>query len=104
MGADGCLELSKISGDINWGEALELIKFEGFYKFGGRLASGEATNELLIFQVKKNKSTSQASFKIIKPLTKGHSPGARYMHSLTYVPKLSLVAIYGGRNDQMSTT
>jgi hypothetical protein len=49
MGADGCLELNKIAGDINWGEALELIKYEGMYKFGGRLASGEATNELLIF-------------------------------------------------------
>ena len=49
MGADGCLELNKIAGDINWGEALALIKYEGMYKFGGRLASGEATNELLVF-------------------------------------------------------
>jgi hypothetical protein len=49
MGIDGCLELSSIAGEINWGEAQELIKYEGMYKFGGRLANGDVTNELLVF-------------------------------------------------------
>jgi len=37
---DGCLMLSNIAGDINWGEAIELIKYEGFYMFGGRTSVG----------------------------------------------------------------
>ena len=37
--------------DINWGEAVELIKYEGFYMFGGRLKNGEAINNMLIFQI-----------------------------------------------------
>lgn len=36
MSTDGSLNLSAIAGEINWGEALELIKYEGFYMFGGR--------------------------------------------------------------------
>ena len=36
MEHDGQLILARISGEINWGEALELIKVEGFYMFGGR--------------------------------------------------------------------
>ena len=31
----GDLKLENIAGEINWGEALELIKYEGFYMFGG---------------------------------------------------------------------
>ena len=104
MGVDGQLELSKIAGEINWGGALELIKYEGMYMFGGRLVTGEATNDLIVIQVRKNKTTHRASFKIDKPLTKGVAPGARYMHTINYIPKQSLVAIYGGRNDHMSSS
>ena len=51
MGQDGSLSLNSIAGEIDWGAAIELIKFEGFYMFGGRTDSGEASNTLLIFQV-----------------------------------------------------
>ena len=44
MSTDGSLNLAAIAGEINWGEALDLIKYEGFYMFGGRLAKGEATD------------------------------------------------------------
>ena len=44
MGYDGSLNLANIAGEINWGEALELIKIEGFYMFGGRLENGDATD------------------------------------------------------------
>jgi lysozyme family protein len=49
MGQDGSLNLNNIAGEIDWGAAIELIKFEGFYMFGGRTKTGEATNQLLIF-------------------------------------------------------
>jgi hypothetical protein len=48
MGQDGSLNLNNIAGEIDWGAAIELIKFEGFYMFGGRTKTGEATNQLLI--------------------------------------------------------
>ena len=35
LGSLGDLKLDKIIGEINWGDAVELIKFEGFYMFGG---------------------------------------------------------------------
>ena len=99
MGSDGSLNLASIAGEINWGEAVELIKYEGFYMFGGRLASGEATDQLLVLRVGEDRNTGRAQFKIVKPATKGSPPPARYMHSIDYVPKLGLVAIHGGRND-----
>jgi hypothetical protein len=37
---DGTLSLQNIVGDINWGEAVELILYEGFYMFGGRNETG----------------------------------------------------------------
>jgi len=49
------LNLKTICSDINWGDAKELIKTEGFYVFGGRNYSLEISNELLIIEVKKNK-------------------------------------------------
>ena len=38
------LQLTKIIGDINWGEAKELIKHEGFYMFGGRRPDNSASD------------------------------------------------------------
>ena len=40
MGMDGHLNLKNIAGEINWGEALDLIKYEGFYIFGGKNEKG----------------------------------------------------------------
>jgi len=68
MGYDGSLNLANISGEINWGEALELIKIEGFYMFGGRRPNGEGTDELLVLRVGLDKHTQRAKFKIVKPL------------------------------------
>ena len=99
MSADGSLNLASIAGEINWGEALELIKYEGFYMFGGRLAKGEATDKLLVLKVMEDRNTGRAKFKIDQPQTVGASPPARYMHSIDYMPRMGLVAIYGGRND-----
>ena len=44
MGQDGSLSLSNLAGEIDWGAAIELIKYEGFYMFGGRKETGEASN------------------------------------------------------------
>ena len=96
---DGTLVLSNISGDINWGEAQELIKYEGFYMFGGRTQFGEALAQLLIIQVSQDQKTNKAKFKVITAQTTGRQPPARYSHSINYLSKLSLVAIYGGRDD-----
>ena len=57
MEHDGGLELNSIAGEINWGEALELIKYEGFYLFGGRTGFGEALSQLLVIQVYKDSKT-----------------------------------------------
>ena len=43
--------LSKLEGDVDWGNTVNLIKHEGFYMFGGRYENNEATNDLLIFKV-----------------------------------------------------
>ena len=99
MGSDGALTLNQIAGEINWGEALELIKYEGFYMFGGRKPSGKASNDLYVLSVTKDKKTGRAKFQAIKPETQGKKPPARYSHTLDYVPRLSVVVIYGGRND-----
>lgn len=39
----GDLKLAEITQDINWGEATELIKYEGFYMFGGRKPDNSAS-------------------------------------------------------------
>ena len=100
MGTDGALTLNHIAGEINWGEALELIKYEGFYMFGGRKPSGKASNDLYVVSVGKDKSTGRARFKVQRPETLGRKPPARYSHTADYLPKLSVVVIYGGRNDE----
>ena len=41
-------------GEIDWGEALDLIKYEGFYMFGGKDRDGACQNTLYIIQVNKN--------------------------------------------------
>lgn len=67
--------------------------------FGGRLADGSASNNLLIFKVHEDKYTGKAAFTIIKPKTKGQPPPPRYSHTIDFVPKLGIVVIAGGRND-----
>ena len=51
MGYDGSLQISNIAGEINWGDALDLIKHEGFYLFGGLNGKRIPTNELLVFGI-----------------------------------------------------
>ena len=101
MSSDGSLNLASIAGEINWGDALELIKYEGFYMFGGRLADGEASDQLLVLRLHEDRNTGRAKFKIDKPKMTGRSPPARYMHSIDYIARLGLVAIYGGRDDTL---
>ena len=67
MSDDGGLALGSLSGDINWGEALELIKHEGFYMFGGLRGDGFVSNQLLVFKVRYDKIKGRAAFKIIEP-------------------------------------
>ena len=102
MGTDGALSLNQIAGEITWGEALELIAHEGFYMFGGRLPSGKASNDLYVLSVKRDKKSGRAKFQAIVPETLGRKPAPRYSHSIDYVPRLSVVVIYGGRNDDNS--
>lgn len=99
MPDDGNFSLKTIAGEINWGEALELIVHEGFYMFGGLHENGRVTDKLLIFLPGVQKISGRAQFKLIEPETMGKSPPARYMHSINYMPKLSLVIIHGGRDD-----
>lgn len=99
MSDDGGLSLGSLAGDINWGEALELIKHEGFYMFGGLRGDGFVTNQLLVFKVRYDKIKGRAAFKIIEPPTVGTPPDPRCMHTINYAPKLSLAVVYGGRND-----
>ena len=99
MGADGQLNVKSIAGEINWGEALDLIKYEGFYMFGGKNERGETLNTLHVIDVKENSHSGLAEFSIFKPKMKGRPPPARHSHSVDYVPRLGIVVIYGGRDD-----
>lgn len=99
MGTDGGLSLNQVAGEINWGEALELIKYEGFYMFGGRKPNGNASNDLYVISVRKDKKTGRAKFQALQPETRGKKPDPRFSHTIDYVPRLSVVVIYGGRND-----
>ena len=95
------ISLKMMADDPNWGDTTELIKHEGFYMFGGRRTSNEASDRLLIFKVSLDKVIERARFRIIKPKTLGMGPPARYMHTMSYVPAVNLVCIYGGRNDML---
>ena len=64
--------------------------------FGGRDQDSRATNDLTIFTLKDE---PRFAFKAFKPETIGRSPPARYMHSMDFIPKICMVAIFGGRND-----
>lgn len=107
MGADGQLNLQSIAGEINWGEALDLIKYEGFYMFGGRDEHGRALNSLYVFSVAQqpgnNSVSGSAVFSVTQPQMSGQAPPARHSHTLNYVPKLGIVVIYGGRNDALGS-
>ena len=94
------MHLENITGEINWGEATDLIKHEGFYMFGGRLENNEATNQLLIIKVAKDyKDSRKPSFRIFEPKVLGKPPTERYMHTMNYMTQLNVITIYGGRND-----
>jgi len=49
----GELKLDNIIGRVNWGEATDMIKHEGFFMFGGKKANNEASNGLLVIQLKE---------------------------------------------------
>jgi hypothetical protein len=99
MGSEGQLNLKSIAGEINWGEALDLIKYEGFYMFGGKNEHGETLDSLYVIDVKENRQNGHVEFSIFKPKMKGKVPPARHGHTLDYVPRLGIVVIYGGRDD-----
>lgn len=94
------MTIKKISNEIDWGSASDLIKHEGFYMFGGRKPDNEAVDTLLIIKPTNDKHYGNLiKFKIFKPKTGGIGPSARYMHTSNFMPKLGLYVIYGGRND-----
>lgn len=102
---DGSLKLRSIAGEINWGEAHDLIKHEGFYLFGGRNSKKEATNDLYIIGVKIDPMYKiRAIFVVTLADTVGMKPPPRHSHTMNFMPKLGVVVIYGGRNDQMKNT
>lgn len=47
------LQIENLIGDVNWGDATDLIKHEGFYMFGGKKPNNEASNAFLVIQVKQ---------------------------------------------------
>lgn len=96
MEPGGILKMKNIQGEINWAEAIVFIKQEGFYMFGGRDSNSKATNDLTIFTLKDEQ---RFTFKALKPETIGRSPPPRYMHSMDFIPKICMVAIFGGRDD-----
>ena len=104
MCSDGELSLEGITGDINWGEAQDLIKYEGFYMFGGRDEHGIAHNSLYIFSVAQEAFSGNAIFTITQPQMKGQAPPARHSHTMNYISKLGFVVIYGGRNDDLPSS
>lgn len=55
VGKNGQLSHKTLAGEIEWGEALDLIKIEGFYMFGGKNQYGEAMNNLYVIQLKEDK-------------------------------------------------
>ena len=67
--------------------------------FGGRRENNEASNDLLIFQVREDYGLERAAFTVVKPETSGRPPPARYMHTMDYVAASNIVVVYGGRND-----
>lgn len=50
MGADGQLNLKSIAGEINWGDALDLIKYEGFYMFEAEMSMAKRRILCMCFQ------------------------------------------------------
>lgn len=51
VGPKGQLSHKALAGEIEWGKALDLIKHEGFYMFGGKNEKGEAMNTLYIIKL-----------------------------------------------------
>lgn len=93
------LDLRTLCADIDWGEAEVFIKYEGFYLFGGKHADGSTLDTLLVIQVEQDDFSGRARFSIVKPEVQGKRPDPRFMHSFDYIPEMSAIAIYGGRND-----
>lgn len=80
------MKLDNLCAEINWGEAYQLIKWEGFYMFGGRLSHNDSSNQLLIFQVQHyDSNTDTPMFSIIKPMTLGQPPPPRYSHTVSHI-------------------
>ena len=52
------LSLEKVCQDIDWSVALSMIKYEGIYHFGGRDQKNNASNRLVVIQIKKNETTN----------------------------------------------
>ena len=101
VGPHGELSHTKIAGEIEWGKALDLIKHEGFYMFGGKNEKGEGMNTLYIIQIKEDKHGA-INFSIQQPKMLGKPPPKRHSSTLTFMPKLGQMVIVGGRNDQSS--
>ena len=95
------LNLDYLTNEINWGDQTDLIKLEGFYMFGGCGENNIAFDDLLVFKVKENLVQRKAEFTIIKPITLGQVPAARYMHTMDHCMKINSLIIYGGRNDKI---
>ena len=100
------LDFENVAKDIDWSNAVSLIKTEGFYVFGGRDKDNVASDSLVCINVSKFVSTKgehtagEPCLKITKPITIGQSPPARFMHSMEFYKDKSLLIIAGGRNDR----
>ena len=73
------------------------IKEIGIYIFGGIDENRNPTNSLQILKL----GTKPAVW--ITPITLGQPPSPRFLHSMTYIPSLNSIAIFGGRVDNMNS-
>lgn len=76
--------------------AVNKIKFEGVYIFGGIDREGNCNNDLRILKIGKK------PLEWIKPNTIGSSPQPRQSSFIGFYEELDILILHGGRNDQTS--
>jgi len=91
------IRVSKVPEFFRVSLTLPKITQQGFYVFGGRDEEGGVLNTLKILTFGRGKDKSMMFWN--HPIIKGNAPQARYGHSMVLYKSLSLLIIYGGKND-----
>jgi len=96
-----CLVLSPLRKEINLHKMIEIkqdenaqcIREEGIYFFGGRNEAGDPVNTLKVLKI------GSAPLRWTTPVTYGHAPEPRYLHSMVHCRKLNMLVVHGGKDD-----